>query len=197
MMINTVTSFSIVLREGLEAILLLMLFSRAAVTVDQRRWVISGALGGIAIPCVLAAFAHDWAEVNEHTMAMIGNLAAGIVLAYVCFWSRHIMTHVREHVDTMVSLSGPAVMVSSWFIVARESTELMLMLMGSYTEDPTGTLRGIMLGVAVIAVLAAGFNYWIQKLNIPRFFQISSWFFGAMSIYYLYEAAEKIIDMLK
>jgi high-affinity Fe2+/Pb2+ permease len=146
---------------------------------------------------VLAAFAHEWAEVNEHTLAMIGNLAAAVVLAYVCFWSRHIMTHVREHVDVMVSLSGPAVMMGSWFIVARESTELMLMLMGSYTEDPTGTLRGIMLGVGTITVLAVGFNYWIQKLNVPRFFQISSWLFGAMSMYYLYEAVEKIVDMLK
>ena len=197
MMINTVTSFSIVIREGLEAILLLMLFSRAAVTPDQRRWVISGALGGIAIPLALAAFAHEWAEINEHTLAIIGNLAACAVLAYVCFWSRHIMIHVREHVDTMVSMSGFAVMIGSWFIVARESTELMLMLMGSYTEDPTGTLRGIMLGVAVTSALAVGFNYWIQKLNLTRFFQVSSWFFGAMSIYYLYEAAEKIIDMLK
>ena len=107
------------------------------------------------------------------------------------------MTHVREHVDVMVSMSGPAVMMGSWFIVARESTELMLMLMGSYTEDPTGTLRGIMLGVGAITVLAVGFNYWIQKLNVPRFFQLSSWFFGAMSMYYLYQAAEKIIDMLK
>jgi FTR1 family protein len=197
MMINTITSFSIVIREGLEAILLLMLFNRAAVTADQRRWVISGALGGIAIPCALAAFAHEWAEINEHTLAIIGNLAAAIVLAYVFFWSRHIMIHVREHVDTMISMSGFAVMVSSWFIVARESTELMLMLMGSYAEDPVGTLRGIMLGAATITALCVGFNYWIQKLNIPRFFQISSYFFGAMSIYYLYEAAEKIVDMLQ
>ena len=107
------------------------------------------------------------------------------------------MIHVREHVDTMISMSGFAVMVSSWFIVARESTELMLMLMGSYAEDPTGTLRGIMLGVAAITGLCVGFNYWIQKLNIPRFFQVSSYFFGAMSIYYFYEAVEKIVDMLK
>lgn len=196
-MINTVTSFSIVLREGLEAMLLLMLFGRAAVTADQRRWVVSGALGGIAIPFAVAAFAHEWAEINEHTLAVIGNLAAAIVLAYVFFWSRHIMAHVREHVDAMVSMSGAAVMLGSWFIVARECTELMLMLMGSYSTDPQSTLHGIILGVAVIIGLCAGFNYWIQKLNVPRFFQISSYFFGAMSIYYFYEAAEKIIDMLK
>ena len=196
-MINTVTSFSIVIREGLEAMLLLMLFSRAAVTPEQRRWVISGALGGIAIPFAVAVFAHEWAEINEHTLAIIGNMAAGLVLAYVFFWSRNIMAHVREHVDAMVSMSGLAVMLGSWFIVARECIELMLMLMGNYISDPEGTLKGIVYGIATLYIIAVGFAWFLKRINIARFFQFSSYFFGAMSLYYLWEAAEKIIDLLK
>lgn len=196
-MINTLTSFSIVLREGLEALLLLIMFNKAAVTPDQRRFIISGALGGIAVPMAAATFATTWTEINEHTLAIVGNLAAGTVLAYVFFWSRQILTHVREHVDAMVTMTGIAVMISSWFIVARESTELALMLFGSYTQDPIGTLNGVVLGTVVLVALSLVFAQVLKKINIARFFQISSVLFGVMSLYYFWEGIEKIIDILQ
>ena len=197
MIINSLTALTIVLREGIEALLLVMLFNRAAVTGPQRHYIVTGALMGLAVPMAITAFAFSWIKDNTEWVSAVGNIAAGLILAYVFFWSRQIMQHVKEHVDDMVNLTGLAVMASTWFIVAREASETMVMLVGSYAVDPNNTFKGVVTGIFALAIIAILFNDILKRINVARFFQISSWIFGLMSMYYLVEGVESIVDLLQ
>lgn len=201
-MMDQLATFFIVIREGAEALLLLMLFNQATNTMEQRRWMISGALGGIAVPLMFVSIASGYAEAHEKQIEMATNLIAGFILLYVFFWSRSILEHVHEHAARMKSgyynasiWGGPLVMISSWFIVARESTELSLMVWNSYVGDPAGTMKSLIAGAIVLTFLAFGFEKIAKKINIGTFFRISGWIFLIMGLHYLWEGAEKAIDL--
>jgi high-affinity Fe2+/Pb2+ permease len=196
---DQLATYIIVVREGVEALLLLMMFNRAAVDADQRKWIISGALAGIAVPMAFVTLFFSWAEKNSPYLEIGTNIAAGAVLLYVFFWSKSIMAHVKEHVGQMTTFNdsvwaGPMVMFTSWFIVGREMIELSLMLINTYHGNPTGTISAILGGIVTLAVIAAAFGSMLKKINIPTFFRASSWAFGAMGLYYLWEGCEKIVD---
>lgn len=199
-MIDQLAMFFIVLREGTGALLLLMLFNQTASSMEQRRWMISGALGGVAVPLAVVSFASSFAETYQREIDMIANLAVGMILIYVFFWSRHILSHVQEHATRTKSSyynakfwGGPLVMVSSWFIVA--SAVRSLMLWNSYNGDPVSTTEAILVaGVALFAV-AFGFDKISKAINIGTFFRVSGWIFLIMGLHCLWEGAEKTIDM--
>jgi FTR1 family protein len=196
-MFNSLTAFTIVMREGIEALLLLILFNRSAATFIQKRYIITGSLMGLAVPMACTAFAYSWVETNTELLSAVGNLAAGLTLAYVFFWSRKIMQHVKAHVDDMINLEGIAVMASSWFIVAREACEVIVMLMGSYSANSMDTIKGIVAAVFSLVIISTLFDDVLKRINVGRFFQATSWIFGLMSIYYLVEGIESLVDLLQ
>lgn len=193
--IETITAFTVLTREGIEALLLLMLFNRTAVTSQQRIYFYLGSLLGIVIPLVLAIAVSEWADQNEKYINIAANFITSILLLYVFIWSQKIMQHVKEHVSYIVSLGSFAVVIGSMAIVARESTEVMLMLVGSMIRNWASTVDGLTLAVLLLTLVGIVFHKITAKVNIARFFKVSSWVLLAIGIYYFYEGATSVIDL--
>lgn len=180
-------SFLIVLREGLEAALIvaiILAYLAKTNNHEQFKSVWMG-LAGAVIVSILTGFiifitAGELPERGEEIFEGIAMLTAVGVLTWMIFWmkkvSRRIKKELEEKVDKALEVGSSLAIATIVFIpVVREGWETALFLF-SVTRSVTAlsSLVGGILGLAGAILLGYSFYRGTKRLNLRAFFNITS-----------------------
>jgi high-affinity iron transporter len=166
-------SFSILFREGLEAVLLVAILLgslEAARAANYRRPLAWGAVAAIAATGVTFALAMtviELAPVNRELLEAGAALLAVVVLFAVTFWlvsrleHRRWMEFMRSRVSAAVTAGGALAFAGLGFTaIYREGFETVLFYQ-ALTLFAEGLMLWVALGAAVAAVVLGGIGYAI------------------------------------
>nr|WP_318382090.1 iron uptake transporter permease EfeU [uncultured Enterobacter sp.] len=183
--------FLIMLREGLEAALIVSLIASYLKRTQRGRWIgvmwigvfLAAALClalGIAINETTGEFPQKEQELFEGIVAVI----AVFVLTWMVFWmrkvSRNVKVQLEQAVDTALQKGnnhGWALIMMVFFAVAREGLESVFFLLAAFQQDvgiwpPIGAMAGL-----ATAVVLGFLLYWGGiRLNMAAFFKWTSLF---------------------
>ncbi|MFG1172261.1 iron uptake transporter permease EfeU [Erwiniaceae bacterium CAU 1747] len=183
--------FLIMLREGLEAALIVSLIASYLKRTQRGQWF--GAMwAGVAVAVALC-FALGW-FINETTgefpqkqQELFEGLVAVIavvILTWMVFWMRKVSRNVKAQLEDAVdnalnkgNSSGWALVLMVFLAVAREGLESVFFLLAAFQQDvgyapPLGAMLG--LGTAVLLGMLI---YWGGvRLNLASFFKWTSLF---------------------
>lgn len=179
------------LREGLEAALIVSLIASYLKRTQRTRWFgamwagvfIAAALClalGLFINATTGEFPQKQQELFEGIVAVI----AVFILTYMVFWMRKVSRNVKAQLEVAVdqalqkgSNTGWALVLMVFLAVAREGLESVFFLLAAFTQDvglapPIGAVLGL-----ISAALLGGLIYWGGvKLNLAKFFKWTSLF---------------------
>lgn len=170
-------SFSILFREGVEAVLLIAILLGsldAGRAKNYRRpltWGVIAALFATALTWIVATVVMEIAPVNRELLEAITALAAVAVLALVSFWlisrldHRHWMEFMRARVAAAIATGGTIAFAGLGFTaVYREGFETVLFYQAlAFFAD--GLELWVVLGAVVAVVALAAIGYAILKLG--------------------------------
>jgi high-affinity iron transporter len=192
-------SFVILLREGLEAILLvgaLMTFLVKMGAAHRKRDINIG-VGGAVAASLLTAFALETifqlSPANREALEGATMVLATIVLFYVSYWLLSKMEVVKwNHFvkskvqDALTSGSGLALASAAFLAVYREGFETVLFykalfLTGGSSGATMPILGGILLGAVVLVGVYIAINRFGMRLPLKPFFGVTSAFLYYMA----------------
>lgn len=178
-------SFLIMLREGLEAALIVGIIAGYLARTGRSDWLPTvwiGVLLAVALSLfigagVLVLGAQFPQKTQELFEAAVGAVAVAVLISMV-FWMRKAARSIRrtmEHdIDAAMSdVRGPtwALIGMSFFAVAREGLESVFFLLALFQQSPGPAAPvGALLGVLVAAGLGYGIYRGGVRLDLRRFF---------------------------
>jgi len=170
-------SFTILFREGLEAVLLIAVLLgslEAARAANFRRplaWGAVAAVAATAITFLLATFVIEIAPVNREVLEAVTALLAVVVLFWVSFWlvsrleQKRWMEFMRARTASAVAAGGTLAFAGLGFTaVYREGFETVLFYQ-ALTLFAQGLILWVVLGGAAAALALAGIGYAIFGLG--------------------------------
>lgn len=181
-----VSSFLVLLREGVEAALIVAIvlgYLQRKAAGKGKRFVWSG-VGLAVLASLVTAAAFHWIvggfsgraeEIFEGALM----LAACGVLIYMVIWTaraaRDIKATLTDRVDTALA-SGQLWSLTTlvFFAVWREGVETVLFLAALPSAKGLGALVGAAAGLATAVGIAAVYLKAAEKLNLRRFFQVTA-----------------------
>ena len=193
------TSLFILLREGLEAILVLAAIIAFVIRTGRRDalpWIHAGWIGALALGAatwIVASYVIDVSGANRELTEGITALAAATVLLYVGYWL-HDKSHaaawtafLREHVGralgrrTLWAMAGV-----SFLAVYREMFEVVLFYQALWAQAGAGGRGAVLGGMASAAVLLAILAFLILKysvrLPLALFFRVTSGLIALLAV---------------
>lgn len=178
--------FLIMLREGIEAALIVGIVASYLTQTGRARWMpaiwigilLAAALSlfvGAALQFISAEFPQKAQELFE---AIVG-LVAVCVLTSMVFWmrkvSRSIAAELRASVDSALTSSkhqGYALVGMIFFAVAREGLESVFFLLATFQQSESAAAPlGALLGLVCACVIGYGIYVGGVRLNLRRFFR--------------------------
>ncbi len=181
-----IPSLLITFREALEAALIVAIMVTYLKKVGKgelTRYAYLGSGAAVAISLVLGvAIQMVYGGMSKVTAALfegIASLTAVAVLTYMIFWmtehSKNIRGEIQEKIDVAVS-RGELYSIASLAFVAvfREGLETVLFLTTTFFQDATGTIIGVVVGAAIVLVLAVLLMRGTYQLDIKKFFGYTS-----------------------
>ena len=192
-----ISCFVLVLREGLEAILVIAAIIAYLVKTGKKKYIMSvyvGALGGILISILLAflfgAVAGAQSGIAQEVFEGIGMFVAVIVLFYVSNWmlskseTEAWERYIHKKVEASVSTGNKWVLIFAAFIaVAREGAELILFFQGVPIHGTSGRnamILAIVLSAIVLIAVFLVFRFLTVRLPLKPFFLVTSILMYAM-----------------
>ena len=213
-MIAFISSFSIIFREGLEAVLILgaiITYLEASRNHKFKKYVHYGiglAIGATAVTWVIASYIIEISGANRELIEAIAALSATAVLFYVSFWILNKIEHKRwmEFVKAKVfqasAAGGTSVFIMlSFFTVYREGfeTDLFYQAMFSfakYMELYVGL--GFILGIVSLLGIYFGFRKLGKRLPLRALFGLTMGIGAYLSIAFLGNAIREfqVLDFI-
>ncbi len=192
-----ISCFVLVLREGLEAILVIAAIIAYLVKTGKKKYIMSvyvGALGGILVSILLAflfgAVAGAQSGIAQEVFEGIGMFVAVIVLFYVSNWmlskseTEAWERYIHKKVEASVSTGNKWVLIFAAFIaVAREGAELILFFQGVPIHGTSGRnamILAIVLSAVVLIAVFLVFRFLTVRLPLKPFFLVTSVLMYAM-----------------
>ena len=192
-----ISCFVLVLREGLEAILVIAAIIAYLVKTGKKKYIMSvyvGALGGILVSILLAflfgAVAGAQSGIAQEVFEGIGMFVAVIVLFYVSNWmlskseTEAWERYIHKKVEASVSTGNKWVLIFAAFIaVAREGAELILFFQGVPIHGTSGRnamILAIVLSAIVLIAVFLVFRFLTVRLPFKPFFLVTSILMYAM-----------------
>ena len=192
-----VSSFVLVLREGLEAILVIAAIIAYLVKTGKKKYIMSvyvGALGGVLLSILLAflfsVVAGAQSGIAQEIFEGIGMFVAVIVLFYVSNWmlskseTEAWERYIHKKVEASVSTGNKWVLIFAAFIaVAREGAELILFFRGVPIHGTSGRnamILAVVLSVIVLIAVFLVFRFLTVRLPLKPFFLVTSVLMYAM-----------------
>ena len=180
-------SYLLALREGLESALIIGIVLRALKKINHTElskavWLGAGSavlvsiVSAFAINAVGASFEGAAEEIFEGFTML---LAAG-VLTWMIFWMQRQAHNLKYELEAEVRQAatrqnGRALFALAFFAVVREGIELVLFLTAaSMATSSEQTVIGAVLGLGTSALLGYLLFATTVRLNLQRFFQITS-----------------------
>lgn len=184
-------SLAIVFREGLEALLiiLILLSIMRRLNADHLRHMIhAGWLSAIAFGCISWFFVDmivQWGREKIEIFEGVGALLAVVILLYVGFWLHSTSTatgwqrFVKERMENLISQRNSiGLFFLSFIAVFREAVETVIFLSALSLETTatarSGIFAGIGIGALTLAILAFVLEKFSQKLPYRQLFRISA-----------------------
>lgn len=187
---NMFDAVTILLREGLEALLVivaLIAFLNKSDNKQGKRWVWYGVGAGAAISVVLGVIVQVLFSVgafgsNNFLIAGLTGIFAAVMLLYMTYWlhSKSSLTawnqYIREK-STQALAKGSlwSLALLSFLAIFREGTEIVLFLIGMASSI---SLYDLLMGMGIGALLLAVISYLVVKIGmhipIRPFFLVSS-----------------------
>ncbi|QKJ87546.1 Ferrous iron transport permease EfeU [Paramixta manurensis] len=183
--------FLIMLREGLEAALIVSLIASYLKRTQRTQWFGAMWAGvfiaaglclalGIFINQTTGEFPQKQQELFEGIVAVI----AVLILTYMVFWMRKVARNVKAELEDAVDQalqkganSGWPLVLMVFLAVAREGLESVFFLLAAFTQDVGyAPPIGAMLGLATAVVLGALLYVGGVRLNLAKFFKWTSLF---------------------
>ncbi|MCB6185192.1 FTR1 family protein [Leeia sp. TBRC 13508] len=178
--------FLIMLREGMEAALIVSIIASYLKQSGQGRWMhaivigvvlaIIASLGlGFGLTSMEAEFPQKEQELFEAAVALI----AVVILTSMVFWMRKAARSIKQqlHDSIQSALDNSqnkvwALIGMAFFAVAREGLESVFFLMAAFQQDvgwqaPVGAVLGVVVSIA----LGVGLYYGGIRLDLRRFFR--------------------------
>ncbi|MEY8710747.1 iron uptake transporter permease EfeU [Mangrovibacter phragmitis] len=183
--------FLIMLREGLEAALIVSLI--ASYLKRTQRGNLLGAMWagvilaaglclglGIVINETTGEFPQKQQELFEAIVAVI----AVVILTWMVFWMRKVARNVKVQLEQAVEVAlkkqngqGWALILMVFFAVAREGLESVFFLLAAFQQDlGIWPPLGAMLGLATAVILGFMIYWGGVRLNLAAFFKWTSLF---------------------
>jgi len=192
-----ISSFVLVLREGLEAILVIAAIIAYLVKTGKKKYIMSvyvGALGGVLLSILLAflfsVVAGAQSGIAQEVFEGIGMFVAVIVLFYVSNWmlskseTEAWERYIHKKVEASVSTGNKWVLIFAAFIaVAREGAELILFFRGVPIHGTSGwnaMILAIVLSVIVLIAVFLVFRFLTVRLPLKPFFLVTGVLMYAM-----------------
>ena len=192
-----ISCFVLVLREGLEAILVIAAIIAYLVKTGKKKYIMSvyvGALGGILVSILLAflfgAVAGAQSGIAQEVFEGIGMFVAVTVLFYVSNWmlskseTEAWERYIHKKVEASVSTGNKWVLIFAAFIaVAREGAELILFFQGVPIHGTSGRnamILAIVLSAIVLIAVFLVFRFLTVRLPLKPFFLVTSILMYAM-----------------
>ena len=189
-------AFTILLREGLEALLIvvaMIAFLRKAERPEVLRYVHGGWVAALVAGGATWAAATFFISISGASRELtegFGSLLAAVVLVSVGIWM-----HGKSHADAWQTyirdkLSHALSKRSAWFlfllafvVVYREVFETILFYAAIWSQGGhVGMLAGALTAVAILAVVAWALLAYSKRLPIGRFFSLSSILMAVLSV---------------
>lgn len=188
-------SFALMMREGLEAILVIAALLAYLVKTDNRKYlkhIYWGAFLGIVSSVLLAVgfrlLSRFFGEVGSGRGQEIFEGVTMLLAVVVLFWVSNWMInkseveewnrYIKRQVETTVTTGSVCALVfSAWLAVAREGAEVVLFFQGILNNETTDHLflwLGIAASLAVLAVIFVLFRVFSVKLPLKPFFYFTS-----------------------
>lgn len=184
--------FLIMLREGMEAALIVGIIASYLRQSGQQRWMPAVWLG-VVLACLLSlgvGFALEMTEQEfpqkqqELFEAVVALIAVGILTSMV-FWmkqaARSIKGQLHESIDAALSRGrgqAYALIGMAFFAVAREGLESVFFLLAAFqqqAENPLAWLAAL-LGLAVAVAIGWGIYQGGVRIDLRRFFRLTGMF---------------------
>ena len=192
-----ISSFVLVLREGLEAILVIAAIIAYLVKTGKKKYIGSvyiGALGGVLVSVLLAfifsAVAGAQSGIAQEIFEGVGMFVAVVVLFYVSNWmlskseTEAWEKYIKSKVETSVTTGNQWVLIFAAFLaVAREGAELILFFRGVPIHGASGQramILAIVLSALVLVAVFLAFRFLTVKLPLKPFFLVTSILMYAM-----------------
>ena len=189
--ITFVTAFGLLVREGLEAILVIVAIVAYLIKTGNTRMVRSVYVGSVAAigASVLLAWAleslmGDSSGVARELLEGWTMFLAVAILFYVSNWmlskaDTEAWTHyINEKVQQSIDRKSQMTLVFAAFIaVLREGAELILFYKASFSGGMNSTphiIYGILAGTVVLVAVYVAFRYFSVKLPLKPFFLFTS-----------------------
>jgi len=209
-----ISSFAIIFREGLEAVLILgaiITYLEASRNHKFKKYVHYGivlAIGATAVTWVIASYIIEISGANRELIEAIAALSATAVLFYVSFWILNKIEHKRwmEFVKAKVfqasAAGGTSVFIMlSFFTVYREGFETVLFYQAmfsfaKYMELYVGL--GFIIGILSLLGIYFGFRKLGKRLPLRALFGLTMGIGAYLSIAFLGNAIREfqILDYL-
>lgn len=179
-------SFLIAFRESLEAALIIVIIAVYLRKIGKKSlnsYLYLGTGAAIATSVVLGAIIQAVygglsgisAEIFEGT----ASLTATIVLTYMILWmaknAQKIKGELQQKIDVAITKNQVFGIATLAFVaVFREGLETVLFLTATFFSDPAGAIIGVLIGFAIVVVLAVLLMRGVYQLNIHKFFKYTS-----------------------
>jgi len=207
-----VTSFSLMMREGLEAILVIAAIIAYLVKSEKKKLVSSVYIGGLAgvLASVLLAFVFYYVKqssgdvfgsVAQEVFEGVGMFLAVVVLFYVSNWmlskaeTEAWEKYIKQKVETSVTSGNKFILIFAAFIaVAREGAELILFFQGvqvNSSAEKTAIMWAIITSLAVLLAIFLVFRFLTVRLPLKPFFLVTSILMYAMCVSFTGKGVEE------
>jgi high-affinity iron transporter len=188
-----VGSLTILVREGLEALLVvvaMIAFLRKAERVDMLRYVHAGWIGALGLGAVtwaIATFLVKVSGANREVTEGLSSLFAAVVLLSVGMWMHQKSMAGMWQQYIHAKLSAALSRKSAWFMFAlsfiavyREVFETILFYVALWEQgNHRAVLGGLATGAAVLVLIALALLRFSARLPIGKFF---SWSAGLVAV---------------
>lgn len=177
--------FLIMLREGLEAALIVGIIATYLAQTGRRAWmpaVWSGVLLAAAVAlfsgAALQLVAADFPQKTQELIEAIIGLIAVVILTSMVFWMRKAARSIKAELHSQIETAfasdtiGWALVGMAFLAVAREGLESVFFLLAIFQQSPgyrapLGALLGLLISIAVgYGIFRGGL-----RLNLAKFFR--------------------------
>lgn len=178
-------SFLIMLREGIEAALIVGIIASYLARTGRSEWlptiwvgVLLAAALSLFVGAAVLAIGSEFPQKTQELFEAIVGMAAVVILISMVFWMRKAARSIKSEMEHELDAAfadqrGPtwALICMSFFAVAREGLEAVFFLLAIFQQSPgPGAPIGALLGLACAALIGYGIFRGGLKLNLRRFF---------------------------
>ena len=205
-------SFFIILREGFEAMLIVMLIFTYLGRFNEQgkeKWIWFGIGSGVVLSIAvamgfkyIAGLTHAHEELFEAGTMVV---AAG-VLGYLAIWCHGAYNHFEEDIVTKLKpldvtiWSSLALTLAVTIAILREGFEIVLFyaaLFSSTATDQAPIFVGGAVGLVALLGVYAIMRKGIERIPTKEVFQYSKYFFIALALYFAYSGYHELAEVFE